>query len=64
MKGQSESKLSTYKPASPFALVSLGKKEGVGQMMCLTVSGRIPGMIKSGDLFVGMSRKNLGLSAK
>ncbi|KAH6762629.1 oxidoreductase family protein [Perilla frutescens var. hirtella] len=63
MKGQSESKLSTYKPASPFALVSLGKKEGVAQMMCLTLSGRVPGMIKSGDLFVGMTRKNLGLKS-
>ncbi|KAG6430297.1 hypothetical protein SASPL_108361 [Salvia splendens] len=63
MKGQSESKLATYKPASAFALVSLGKKEGVAQMMCLTLSGRIPGMIKSGDLFVGASRKNLGLKS-
>ena len=63
MKGQSESKLATYKPASAFALVSLGKKEGVAQMMCLTLSGRIPGMIKSGDLFVGMARKNLGLKS-
>lgn len=63
-KGQNESKLSTYKPAKPFALVSLGKKVAVGQMMCLTLSGRLPGMIKSGDLFVGMSRKNLGLKAE
>ncbi|KAL8551832.1 hypothetical protein ACS0TY_000766 [Phlomoides rotata] len=61
--GQSESKLSTYKPASPLALVSLGKKDGVAQIMCLTMGGRVPGMIKSGDLFVGPTRKDLGLKS-
>lgn len=62
--GQSESKLSTYKPASPLALVSLGKRDGVAQIMCLTMGGRVPGIIKSGDLFVGPTRKDLGLKPK
>ncbi|KAL3616396.1 hypothetical protein CASFOL_039786 [Castilleja foliolosa] len=64
MKGESESKLSTYKPASANALVSLGRRDGVVQIGCLTMVGRIPGMIKSGDLFVGKTRKQLGLKAK
>ncbi|KAI3458793.1 hypothetical protein Pfo_015456 [Paulownia fortunei] len=63
IRGQSESKLSTYKPASPMALVSLGRREGLAQILCLTLAGRIPGMIKSGDLFVGKTRKQLGLKS-
>ncbi|GFP95664.1 apoptosis-inducing factor homolog a [Phtheirospermum japonicum] len=63
MKGESESKLSSYKAASATALVSLGRREGVAQIRCLTMAGRIPGMIKSGDLFVGKTRKQLGLKA-
>ncbi|GFP95663.1 apoptosis-inducing factor homolog b [Phtheirospermum japonicum] len=63
MKGESESNLSSYKPASPQAIVSLGRREGVAQIMCLTIAGRIPGMIKSGDMFVGRTRKALGLNA-
>ncbi|KAL6513676.1 hypothetical protein OROHE_019536 [Orobanche hederae] len=61
---QSEKKLSSYKPAaSTIAFVSLGRREGVAQIMCLTTVGRIPGMIKSGDLFVGKTRKLLGLKS-
>ncbi|PIN18531.1 NADH-dehydrogenase (ubiquinone) [Handroanthus impetiginosus] len=63
IKGQNESKLSSYKPASPLAFVSLGRKEGIAQAMCITMSGRIPGIIKSGDLFVGRSRRQLGLKS-
>ncbi|KAL3838153.1 hypothetical protein ACJIZ3_022744 [Penstemon smallii] len=55
--------LSVYKPASPMALVSLGRREGVAQIMCLTIGGRIPGIVKSGDLFVGKTRKLLGLKS-
>ncbi|GER56200.1 FAD/NAD(P)-binding oxidoreductase family protein, partial [Striga asiatica] len=61
MREESKSKLSTYKPGPPIALVSLGRREGVVQIMCLTMCGRIPGIIKSGDLFVGKTRKQLGL---
>ncbi|KAL6576641.1 hypothetical protein OROMI_010917 [Orobanche minor] len=61
---QSEKKLSSYKPAaSTIAFVSLGRREGVAQIMCLTTVGRIPGKIKSGDLFVGKTRKLLGLKS-
>ncbi|GFP95665.1 apoptosis-inducing factor homolog a [Phtheirospermum japonicum] len=63
MKGESECKLSSYKAASAVAIISLGRREGVAQMMCLTMAGRIPGKIKSGDLFVGKTRKQLGLNA-
>ncbi|KAK6135950.1 hypothetical protein DH2020_030288 [Rehmannia glutinosa] len=63
IKGENDSKMSTYRPASPMALVSLGRREGVAQVMCLTMGGRVPGMIKSGDLFVGKTRKQLGLKS-
>ncbi|KAL6563431.1 hypothetical protein OROGR_002390 [Orobanche gracilis] len=61
---QSEKKLCSYKSAaSTIAFVSLGRREGVAQIMCLTTVGRIPGKIKSGDLFVGKTRKLLGLKS-
>ncbi|KAK7257588.1 hypothetical protein RIF29_31659 [Crotalaria pallida] len=57
-------KLSTYKPlGSALAIVSLGRKDAVAQFPLLTISGRIPGFIKSGDLFVGKTRKQMGLSS-
>ncbi|KAL3616395.1 hypothetical protein CASFOL_039785 [Castilleja foliolosa] len=62
-KGESESKLCSYKPASPQAIVSLGRREGVAQILGLTFVGQIPGMLKSGDMFVGRTRKALGLNA-
>ena len=60
--GGSESKMATYKPGFGMAVVSLGRKEGVAQFPLLTISGYIPGFIKSEDLFVGRSRKQLGLN--
>ncbi|KAL6500075.1 hypothetical protein OROGR_027985 [Orobanche gracilis] len=61
---ESEKKLCSYKPAaSTIAFVSLGRREGVAQIMCLTTVGCIPGKIKSGDLFVGRTRKLLGLKS-
>ncbi|KAJ8551614.1 hypothetical protein K7X08_021629 [Anisodus acutangulus] len=54
-------KLAVYKPATKaLALVSLGRK-GVAQFPCLSIAGRVPGMVKSRDLFVGKTRKGLGL---
>ena len=56
-------KLAEYKPATtPFAIVSLGRNLGLMQMPLGTFVGRLPGMLKSKDLFVGPSRKALGLS--
>ncbi|RDX94539.1 Apoptosis-inducing factor-like A [Mucuna pruriens] len=55
--------MDTYKPQSTaMAIVSLGRKEAVAQFPFLTLIGRIPGFIKSGDLFVGKIRKQMGLS--
>ncbi|KAK7263452.1 hypothetical protein RJT34_31042 [Clitoria ternatea] len=56
-----ERKLGTYKAQPPISIVSLGRKHGVAQFPFMTVIGRFPGMIKSGDLFVGKTRKELGL---
>ncbi|ONK69602.1 uncharacterized protein A4U43_C05F24690 [Asparagus officinalis] len=62
MKGAKESKFVKYKPSSTIAIVSLGRKQGVLQLPFATFSGCIPGMIKSKDLFVGRTRKTLGLN--
>ncbi|GMH11139.1 hypothetical protein Nepgr_012980 [Nepenthes gracilis] len=63
LAGGNESKMVTYKPfGSAVAIVSLGRKEGVAQFpFSITMIGRVPGMIKSKDLFVGKTRKQLGL---
>ncbi|WOK92681.1 apoptosis-inducing factor [Canna indica] len=54
-------KLAIYKAGPPLAFVSLGRRDAVGQLPCTTVSGYIPGLFKSRDLFVGWSRKEIGL---
>ncbi|WJX49995.1 hypothetical protein P8452_36362 [Trifolium repens] len=59
--GEKERKLGTYKAQAPISIVSLGRKHGVAQFPFMTVIGRFPGIIKSGDLFVGKTRKELGL---
>jgi NADH dehydrogenase FAD-containing subunit len=61
MSGGDESKLAVYKPGADIALVSLGRKDGVAQIPFLTIAGCIPGYIKSGDMFVGKTRKQIGL---
>ncbi|OWM64077.1 apoptosis-inducing factor 2-like [Punica granatum] len=63
MSGGKGPKLATHKPGSAMALVSLGRKEGVAQFPFMTISGCIPGKIKSGDLFIGKTRKKLGLKS-
>jgi len=58
------SELAVYKPlASPFGIVSLGRYEGVAQLPIVTIIGRLPGMLKSKDLFVNKSRSELGVSS-
>ncbi|KAI4370711.1 hypothetical protein MLD38_019031 [Melastoma candidum] len=61
MTGKSGGKMATYSPGYALALVSLGRKEGLAQFPYVTLIGCVPGMIKSGDLFVGKTRKQLGL---
>ncbi|GMG99497.1 hypothetical protein Nepgr_001337 [Nepenthes gracilis] len=61
LKGRNETKLVSYKPGRPMAFVSLGRREAVAQVCCLTVSGWLPGMIKSRDIYVGKTRKIYGL---
>lgn len=62
IKGLPNSKLATYSTGYPLALVSLGRKEGLLQLPLLTLSGCLPGKIKSGDLFIGKTRKQMGLN--
>lgn len=62
--GGKENKLGVYKAQPTIAIVSLGRKHGVAQFPFLTLLGRLPGLIKSGDLFVGKTRKDLGLEPK
>lgn len=61
MGGEKESKLVTYQPRSVKVIVSLGRRDAVAQLPFTTVIGSVPGMIKSRDLFVGKTRKKLGL---
>uniref|UniRef100_A0A1D1Z243 Apoptosis-inducing factor B n=2 Tax=Anthurium amnicola TaxID=1678845 RepID=A0A1D1Z243_9ARAE len=61
MRGTSDARLHKYKPGSVMAIVSLGRKEAVAHFPILTTIGCIPGMIKSKDLFVGKTRKQLGV---
>lgn len=64
MSGGKKKKLSTYKPGSEIAIVSLGRKDSVAQFPFVTVVGCLPGLIKSKDLFVGKTRKARGLNPK
>ncbi|KAL5574990.1 hypothetical protein UlMin_016689 [Ulmus minor] len=61
MTGAKESKLETYEPHSVKTIVSLGRREAVSQLPFTTIIGHLPGLIKSRDLFVGKTRKQLGL---
>ncbi|KAI5070074.1 hypothetical protein GOP47_0014417 [Adiantum capillus-veneris] len=59
-----DSKLNVYKPlATPMGIVSLGRRIAVAQLPFGTILGWIPGMLKSKDLFVGKTRKTLGLNS-
>ena len=61
--GGKESKMATYEPHSGKAIVSLGRKEALAQFSCTTVIGIVPGLIKSRDLFVGKTRRQMGLDS-
>ncbi|GJM90212.1 hypothetical protein PR202_ga06470 [Eleusine coracana subsp. coracana] len=63
IKGSPVSKLATYSTGYPIAMVSLGRNEGIAQLPYVTLSGCLPGRIKSRDLYVGKARKQLGLNA-
>ena len=54
--------MENYKPHSAITIVSLGRKDVVAQLPFVTISGRIPRFIKSRDLFVGKTRKQMGLN--
>ncbi|KAI8573421.1 hypothetical protein RHMOL_Rhmol01G0276200 [Rhododendron molle] len=62
LAGGRQSKMAAYEPrSSAKAFVSLGRREAVAQFPLTTVIGVAPGLIKSRDLFVGKTRKHLGL---
>ena len=61
MRGTKSSKLTKHKPAKAMTMVTLGKHNAVAELPFLTVMGAIPGKIKSKDLFVGRTRKLMGL---
>ncbi|XP_015876454.3 uncharacterized protein LOC107413099 isoform X1 [Ziziphus jujuba] len=62
LTGGKESCMVTYKTSINMAIISLGRKDGLAQLPFLTICGWLPGLIKSGDLFVGKTRKQLGLN--
>ncbi|ERN06850.1 hypothetical protein AMTR_s00005p00239090 [Amborella trichopoda] len=56
-------KIITYKPGPPIGMVSLGRSLAIAQMPWGTMLGRLPGMLKSKDLYVGKTRKALGFKS-
>lgn len=62
ISGGRRCRMAVYKPGSSLAIVSLGRREAVAQIYCITIIGYLPGLIKSKDLFVGKTRKQLGLT--
>ncbi|KAL8501076.1 hypothetical protein ACS0TY_020591 [Phlomoides rotata] len=64
MSGGKEYKMAIYKPSSTKVIVSLGRHDAVAQFPLTTLIGLVPGLIKSKDLFVGKTRKQLGLDPK
>ncbi|KAL8201875.1 hypothetical protein R6Q57_011022 [Mikania cordata] len=64
MGGGNESKMLAYKVSSTTkAIVSLGRHDAVAQYYLTTMIGLIPGLIKSKDLFVGKTRKELDIDS-
>ncbi|XP_009418551.2 uncharacterized protein LOC103998722 [Musa acuminata AAA Group] len=67
LRGGKEEKMAVYKPRSAAAaaaapaVVSSGRRQAVAQFPFTTVSGYIPGLFKSKDLYVGWNRRKLGL---
>lgn len=64
MSGGKESKMASYKPQPVKVMVSLGRRDAVAQYPLTTLIGLVPGLIKSKDLFVGKTRKQLGLDPR
>lgn len=65
MSGGDERKMGSYKPHSSVkVVVSLGRQDAVAQFPWITSIGLVPGLIKSKDLFVGKTRKQLGLDPR
>ncbi|KAL6511061.1 hypothetical protein OROGR_022185 [Orobanche gracilis] len=62
--GRKETKMAIYKPHSPKVIVSLGRQDAVAQFPLTTLIGLVPGLIKSKDLYVGKTRKQLGLDPR
>lgn len=56
--------MATYKARSEKVIVSLGRHDAVAQFPLTTLIGLVPGLIKSKDLFVGKTRKQLGLDSR
>lgn len=64
VNGASESKMASYEPQAIKVMVSLGRRDAVAQFTFTTTMGLLPGLIKSKDLFVGKTRKQLGLDPR
>ncbi|XP_065020417.1 uncharacterized protein LOC135645706 [Musa acuminata AAA Group] len=56
-----ETKLSKYRPSISITMVSLGKKDAVAELPFTTMSGFLPGLIKTRELFLRRTRKLLGV---
>jgi apoptosis-inducing factor 2 len=63
IKGSPVNKLTTYSTGFPLTIVSLGRNEGIAHLPFVTLSGCLPGRVKSRDLFVSKTRKKMGLNS-
>jgi len=63
IKDPKSKKLTSYhRLEKPFGIVTLGRHMAIAQFLCCTCIGCFPALFKNKDLFVGDSRKELGLS--
>ncbi|GJV22418.1 apoptosis-inducing factor 2-like protein isoform X2 [Tanacetum coccineum] len=62
--GGDEGKMVKYNPASPMAIVSLGRRDALLHAYCVTVIGRVPGWVVQEDDFVMGSVISSNLSSK
>ncbi|KAI3918151.1 hypothetical protein MKX01_041471 [Papaver californicum] len=61
MDGGKESKLRSYKAGSDMVIISLGRRDALAQFPFATLIGCFSGLIKSKDLFIGKTRKTMGV---
>lgn len=63
-KDKNSAKLKAYKPGQPAGIVSLGRKQAILALPAFSFMGFIPTSLKSKDMFVAFTLKDLGVKVK